>query len=41
VVADGDRAVTVVSTSLGGTLDATAFGALLQQAYEYQSDQLD
>lgn len=41
VVADGDRAVTLVSTSLGGTLDATAFGELLRQAYEYQSEQLD
>jgi len=41
VAVDGDRAVTLVSTSIGGTLDPAAFSALLTQAFEYQSDQLD
>ena len=41
LVADGDRLVTLVSTSLGGTVDQAGFGTLLQQAYEFQADALD
>lgn len=41
VAVDGDRAVTLLSTSVGGTLDPAAFAELLRQAYEYQADQLD
>ncbi|SCX56967.1 hypothetical protein SAMN03159343_3548 [Klenkia marina] len=41
VVRDGDRAVTLLSTTVGGTLDPASFAALLQQAYDYQAEQLD
>jgi hypothetical protein len=41
IVADGDRLLTLTSTSLGGTVDEASFGPLLQQAYEYQADALD
>ncbi|SDC74072.1 hypothetical protein SAMN05660690_2364 [Geodermatophilus telluris] len=42
VVQDGERAVVLVSTDTqGGTLDPTAFSALLQQAYETQAESLD
>lgn len=41
VVADGDRLLSMISTSIGGTVDQTAFTALVQQAFEYQAQQLD
>ncbi|MCO7222436.1 hypothetical protein [Klenkia sp. PcliD-1-E] len=41
VVADGDRLLSMISTSVGGTVDQAAFIALVQQAYEYQAQQLD
>jgi hypothetical protein len=41
VVQDGDRVVTLVSTSVTGAADPAPFLALLQQAYEHQADALD
>ncbi|SFD17961.1 hypothetical protein SAMN05661030_2641 [Klenkia taihuensis] len=41
VVADGDRLLSMISTSIGGTVDQAAFTALVQQAFEYQAQQLD
>ncbi|WP_131801812.1 hypothetical protein [Klenkia soli] len=41
VAVDGDRLLTVLSTSIGGSTDTAAFTDLVQQAYDYQADQLD
>ena len=41
VAQDGDRLLTLLSTSLGGTPDPVAFGDLLQEAFEHQADALD
>jgi hypothetical protein len=41
VVQDGDRTVTLVSTSAGGAADPAPFLALLEQAYQHQADALD
>ncbi|SDG31676.1 hypothetical protein [Klenkia brasiliensis] len=41
VVVDGDRLLSMISTSIGGSVDQAAFTALVQQAYEYQAEQLD
>jgi hypothetical protein len=41
LVQDGDRVVTLVSTSPGAAADPAPFLALLQQAYEHQADVLD
>ena len=41
VAVDGDRLLTLVSTSLGGTVDPVAFGDLLQEAFDHQADALD
>jgi hypothetical protein len=41
LVQDGDRVVTLVSTSATGAADPAPFLALLQQAYEHQADALD
>ncbi len=41
VVADGDRLLSLISTSIGGSVDQAAFTALVQQAFDYQAQQLD
>lgn len=41
VAVDGDRLLTLLSTSIGGTADTAGFVDLVQQAYEYQADKLD
>ena len=41
MVQDGDRLVTLLSTGSDAALDADAFFALLERAYEHQADALD